>query len=466
MIDGDWIETKDQDPSGEVRLVQLADIGDGVFLNKSSRFLTKAKAIELGCTFLKPGDVLIARMPDPLGRACIFPGVGRKAVTAVDVCIWRPGKGAANAEWLKYFINSPQVRDRIALLAGGTTRQRISGGNLKKLEVPTPPLRQQIRIATKLDALFKRSKNAREQLACVPRLVERYRNAILSAAFRGALTAEWRKTASQPPTSGEEIARVLFQAHSANGGHKVGNASPPTEGAHTLMKKEFPLTWGLAELRDLVEPSAPITYGILKPGPDCGGGIPYIRVADFPNDLLNVNGVRRTSAAIDADFKRSRLKAGDILLSIRGTVGRVCRIPELLDGANITQDSARVRLQKYVIPAYVEWMLRSPAAQSAMERAIKGVAVRGINIGDVRALQIPIPSVEEQREIVQRVEAVLDRINGSAVEAGRAMTLLDRLDHATLAKAFRGELLEEEVPAHGEVPDRASSIANVEVGFA
>src|ERR1022692_1462760 len=90
MVDGDWIETKDQDPRGKVRLIQLADIGDGAFLNKSSRFLTKAKAIELGCTFLEPGDVLIARMPDPLGRACIFPGVGCQAVTAVDVCIWRP----------------------------------------------------------------------------------------------------------------------------------------------------------------------------------------------------------------------------------------------------------------------------------------------------------------------------------------------------------------------------------------
>src|SRR5207237_2928811 len=89
FIDGDWIESKDQDPSGEVRLIQLADVGDGVFRNRSSRVLTMEKAKELRCTFLQPGDVLVARMPDPLGRACIFPGVGRPAVTAVDVCILR-----------------------------------------------------------------------------------------------------------------------------------------------------------------------------------------------------------------------------------------------------------------------------------------------------------------------------------------------------------------------------------------
>ena len=73
FTDGDWVETKDQDPNGGVRLIQLADIGDGSFLDKSSRFLTKAKACELNCTFLLKGDLLVHRRPDPLGRCCIFP---------------------------------------------------------------------------------------------------------------------------------------------------------------------------------------------------------------------------------------------------------------------------------------------------------------------------------------------------------------------------------------------------------
>lgn len=64
--DGDWIETKDQNPDGEVRLIQLADIGDGFFRNRSDRYMTKERAVELNCTFLKKGDILVARMPDPL----------------------------------------------------------------------------------------------------------------------------------------------------------------------------------------------------------------------------------------------------------------------------------------------------------------------------------------------------------------------------------------------------------------
>jgi len=105
--DGDWVESKDQDPNGEIRLIQRADIGDEDFKNKSSRFLTRQKALELNCTFLKPDDILVARMPDPLGRACIFPIKGEeKHVTVVDVCIIRVGEQAVSQKYLSYLGSS------------------------------------------------------------------------------------------------------------------------------------------------------------------------------------------------------------------------------------------------------------------------------------------------------------------------------------------------------------------------
>jgi type I restriction enzyme S subunit len=87
FTDGDWITTADQDPSGDVRLIQLADIGDGRFRDRSSRFMTRARAIELGCTFVEPVDVLVARMPEPVGRACLVPEWLTDAVVAVDISI-------------------------------------------------------------------------------------------------------------------------------------------------------------------------------------------------------------------------------------------------------------------------------------------------------------------------------------------------------------------------------------------
>ena len=70
LTDGDWIETKDQSEDGGVRLIQLADVGDRRFLDKSARFLTEETEKRLNCTRLEIGDVLIARLPNPIGRAC------------------------------------------------------------------------------------------------------------------------------------------------------------------------------------------------------------------------------------------------------------------------------------------------------------------------------------------------------------------------------------------------------------
>lgn len=151
FTDGDWVESKDQDQNGEVRLIQLADVGVNEFVDKSSRFMTHEAADRLRCTFLQPGDILIARMPDPIGRACIFPGDSKPCVTVVDVCIVRPCSDEIDSHWLVHLINSIKFQQQILKHVTGTTRQRISRGNLAQLEVEVPPLAEQKRIAAILD---------------------------------------------------------------------------------------------------------------------------------------------------------------------------------------------------------------------------------------------------------------------------------------------------------------------------
>ena len=146
-------------------------------------------------------------------------------------------------------------------------------------------------------------------------------------------------------------------------------------------------------------------------------------------------------------YSRARLREGDILLSIRGTVGRVCVVPPELQDANITQDTARLSIQPDLNRQYVVWFLRSKATQDRMQRAIKGVAVRGINIGDVRALQIAIPPLVEQHEIVRRVEALLARADRIEKRLATATRRVETLTQAILAQAFRGEL----VPTEAEL---------------
>ncbi|MBL8323694.1 MAG: restriction endonuclease subunit S [Rubrivivax sp.] len=322
----------------------------------------------------------------------------------------------------------------------GSTRLKLTQAAMREMRLPLPPMAEQKRIADKLDALLARVDACRDRLDRVPAILKRFRQSVLTSAARGDLTSEWRG-AQAPSLNGRDLVCLLEEAHESAGGHKAGNASPPTEGAHDLHEHEFPDGWGMTTLRSAVLPDRPITYGILKPGPELAEGVPYVRVADFPNDRLNLTGVRKTSAAIDAEFKRSRLRAGDLLLSIRGTVGRLIVIPPELENANITQDSARISVQPLLSASFVPWFLRSEMAQSRMRRAVKGVAVRGLNIGDVRALQLPIPSRAEQEEIVRRVEALFALADTLEARVATARAQVERLTPALLSKAFRGELV-------------------------
>lgn len=146
IIDGDWILNADYSESG-VRLLQVGDVGCGQFVGKSSRFISANRATELRCTLLQAGDILISRMPDPIGRACILPDLGYPCITAVDVSIWRLHGRGTIADILVAYLNTEEWYHRVLNQASGATRPRISRTKLQELEIPLPPLPEQQRIA-------------------------------------------------------------------------------------------------------------------------------------------------------------------------------------------------------------------------------------------------------------------------------------------------------------------------------
>ena len=143
-------------------------------------------------------------------------------------------------------------------------------------------------------------------------------------------------------------------------------------------------------LNDLIKIGRPITYGILKPGTGFPGGIPVVKVKDMQNGIIDESDLLLTSPEIDAQYQRSKLSKGDLLISIRGSVGRMAIVPESLEGANITQDTARLTIDESFNSLYVRGVLESAPLQTEMERNIRGVAVKGINISFLRELQIPM----------------------------------------------------------------------------
>jgi len=156
--DGDWIEAEYLTDGG-IRLVQTGNIGEGHFTDKESKKYISAESFtKLGCKDLQVGDILICRLAEPAGRACILPDIGEeRVITAVDVTIFRPPSSNVDRRYLVNAFNTRRWFQSVNERCGGSTRTRIARGELGKINVPLPSLPEQRAIATALsdvDALL------------------------------------------------------------------------------------------------------------------------------------------------------------------------------------------------------------------------------------------------------------------------------------------------------------------------
>lgn len=285
------------------------------------------------------GDILFGRRNTYLKRAAIAPHDG---LFSAHGMIWRPKEDVVDAGFFPFFVSSDYFMDEAIRISVGSLSPTINWRDLKELEFDLPDIDTQRKLSTLLWAM-ERAKTA-------------YKNLIA-------------KTDELVKSQFVEMIQPLLD---------TGNTIP---------------------LGELVETDRPITYGILKPGTGFPGGVPVVKVKDMKDGLIDQSDLLLTSPEIDNSYKRSRLRAGDLLISIRGSVGRMAEVPENLENANITQDTARLTIKKEYNKVYVRGVLESQPLQHDMEKNIRGVAVKGINIGYLRELGIPMCSRSKQDEL-------------------------------------------------------------------
>lgn len=431
FVDGDWVESKDQDPSGDVRLIQLADVGDGVFRDRSSRFLTSAKARELRCTFLEPGDILVARMPEPLGRACIFPGVGQPAVTVVDVCVIRPNPERVRPDWLLSAINSPSFRSDMQKFVRGTTRQRISRKNLGTLRLRIPGLGEQAAIVESLGQIQGHELSAAGHLGVARGVVERFRRAVLAAGCSGRLTADWRER------------RQLERPQMPNGGAR---RPKQLQSLGALDLEEIPEEWRWVQVNDLL-PEGGIFDGPfgsnLKSSDYTDSGARVVRLENIGH--LKFIGAKRTYVSEEKfrSLAKHAVFPGDIVFSsFVDDRTRVCVLPSDLDKMTLAKaDCFTLRPTPVVERSYLALQLASHRSYGLLVSHIHGATRPRVNTTQVRGLPVPLCSLEEQREIARRVDELLQLADGLVSRIDAAAGRVDRSTQAVLSRALRGELV-------------------------
>jgi type I restriction enzyme S subunit len=292
---------------------------------------------------------------------------------ADGVKVLRPRANAGvHAKYLYYFLSATEIPS-----AGYSRHFKF----LKRLEIPLPPLPEQRRIAAildKADALRRKRQRAIDLL--------------------------------------DSLTQSIFM-------EMFGD---PIENPYKLPVKS---------LEEVVSGSRKITYGILKPGPDQADGVPYIRVVDIQNGSVVVEGLKRTTKEIAHEYRRSTLRRGDLLISIRGHVGRLAIVPSECHGANITQDTARLAVEA-ANTVFVKAQLETEPGRNWMDRRTKGAAVKGINLGDLRRFPLILPSRQVQDDFATRVAAIQKIVEAASFHRSCGGSLFASLQH----RAFSGQL--------------------------
>ena len=275
----------------------------------------------------------------------------------------------------------------------GSTMIHVTKGDMEARSIALPPLAEQRRIVAKLDALTARTARARADLDRIPALAARYKQAVLAKAFSGELT------------TGYDAA-------------------------------EF----SLASLSDVLESTF---YGPrFNKEAYCEAGVPTLRTTDFDDSgRVRLKGPPQVSVSAK-ELEKWGLRDGDLLVTRTGSIGK-CAVYETSMGPALPSAYLiRTRLNlSSIVPRFALLFLLSPSGQEQLGLGITAVTQPNINAGVIERLRLPVPSLETQAEVVAKIDAMFAEIDRLIMETVAARRLLDRLDQAVLAKAFRGELV-------------------------
>jgi len=216
------------------------------------------------------------------------------------------------------------------------------------------------------------------------------------------------------------------------------NVSVKDSGVRWL--EEIPAHWEVKRLWHLTPPDRGIMYGIVLPGPNVDQGVPIVKGGDISPQRLRVDKLSRTTFEIEAGYARSRLKGGDLVYSIRGSIGEVAIVPDELEGANLTQDAARVA---YTASSYGPWLLcalKATAIFAQLESGALGATIRGINIRDLKRALIPVPPRAEQEAIARRVMSETLKIDTLLAKIRTAVCQLQEFRTALISSAVTGKI--------------------------
>lgn len=400
FLDGDWIESKDISSDG-IRYITTGNVGEGAYKEQGAGFISEETFHALGCTEVYEGDVLVSRLNNPIGRACVVPDLGGRVVTSVDNVIFRPDSKFYK-KFIVYLFSSEEYFKHTSNLARGATMQRISRGLLGNIRVVTPSLEEQTQIARFLDHETARIDALIEEQQRLIELLKEKRQAVISHAVTKGL-----------------------------------DPTVPMKDSGVEWLGEVPVHWERKRLKNI---SPFITVGIVVNPSDyvAEEGLPFIYGGEVKEGLIEVDKARKISLKDSLRNRKTMLEAGDIVTMRVGYPGLTAVVPPECEGGNC----ASVMLVKRggFDSRWLCAVMNSRLVRQQVEVVQYGAAQKQFNIADAIEFWMFKPPLNEQATIAEFVEEQSSIFDDLTAESENSMVLLQERRSALISAAVTGKI--------------------------
>ena len=379
---------------GNVPWVKTGDLGPKV-LSAASEYITELGVQKSSAKYFPKGSVAIAMYGATIGKTSIL---GFDATTNQACAVGQPVEGITDTTFLYYLLRNE--KDAFISKGKGGAQPNISQALIKEHPIALPPLAEQKVIADKLDTLLAQVENTKARLERVPQILKRFRQSVLAAAVSGRLTEEWR--------NGAEF-EVESDALSKFVSIDIG---------HAFKSKEF-TDRGISLLRGQnIEPGA-LRWSETKYFPEA-------KLSEFRHLFINSGDIvlAMDRPIISSGLKIARAKPSDLPCVL---VQRVARFKDFND----------------LLPDYLYVLLQDISFSNYIQPNQTGSDIPHISGKQILAYPVEIPSIEEQTEIVRRVNQLFAHADRIEQQVNNGLARVNNLTQSILTKAFRGELTEQ-----------------------
>ena len=360
--------------------------------------------IKKSYTNFREHDVLVAKVTPCFenGKAAIVKGLPNKiGAGSSEFYVIRPAIQEISSRFLFSIVKSYKfLSEGAANMTGAVGLRRVPRSFVETFPVLVPPLAEQKVIADKLDTLLAQVESTKARLERIPEILKTFRQSVLAAAVSGKLTEEWRAGAAFKEHS------ILFSS---------------------LIK----------------ESSVGLVRASGEQYEDSEGKLPYVKMNNIDNFWgYNTNNLKYVNASKEERIKYG-LEKGDWLFNTRNSielVGKSC-VWKGKEGLLYNNNILRVKFNDAVLAEYVELFFKSPKGQQLLATIKSGTTnVAAIYQKQLFQLCFHITDLEEQTEIVRRVEELFAFADSIEQKTNAALERVNKLTQSILAKAFRGEL--------------------------